>query len=168
MEHWRDTFFVEFEFYRNFSALHQDITDLLKENEMNIQLPMTRYEDDQMFYGCPNTEVQAINRIEREEILKKLQARAQKRIDRLLTAIEQLNEDERTILYYLEMEQGYFTSIQLLEKCNFKSITELMIAKDKALLKLSAIYSEDRKERETEFRRMLLEERREKVRKYIS
>lgn len=168
MDQWIDNFFVEFEFYRNFSTLNQDIEDALKENAMNIQLPMTRYEDDQMFYGCPDTESQAINRIEREEALKKLQARAQKRIDRLLTALEQLNEDERTVIYYSEMEQGYFSPAQLLEKCSVNNTAELMAAKGKALSKLNTIYSQKRKERESEFRRMLLEERKQKVSKYVA
>ena len=168
MENWKENFFVEFEFYRNFSTLNQELTDLLKENEMNIQLPMTRYEDGQMFYGCPTTEDQVINKIRREESLKNLQNKAQKRVDRLLNALEQLNEDERTVLYYLEMKQGYLSPEQLLEECGVKNTAELMTIKETALANLSRIYSKEREGRQLDYQKMLLEERKEQVRKYIS
>lgn len=163
MEHWENIIQLEIEFLHKFNGFKQDIEDLLKENEFNIQVPIMRFEDGDVFYGCPTPEQQAIYRMEREESLKKALIRGHERVNRLRRALERMEGVEGDILYYLEIEPGYRTPAQLIDIYGLKSMKELMDSRQKGLREVYEIFRDERIEQQKEMRKMLLEERKERV-----
>jgi hypothetical protein len=142
----------EIEFYLNYKKYEEEIQQRLKENELNIQYPVTKYDSDsgRIHRSCPGTEDQAIRRIEVRDALNSILEKAQKRINRLLNAYNQLSKEEQDIVFfnYLDQEYRETDAVSLL---GLKSNKELNEAKINTLKKMYFIYQEDRADAYKEF-----------------
>ncbi|MGV3465554.1 MAG: hypothetical protein ACO1OT_09710, partial [Heyndrickxia sp.] len=123
----------EIEFYLKAPQYVADIKDRLKENELDIQWPMTRFEEGRIYFYSPRTDVQAIKRIEVRDSLAKALERVKERTKRLENALKQLSDDEDGFdliwLFYFKKMDEYKISRLL----GFKSVKDMQKARDKAL-----------------------------------
>lgn len=158
-EQWENVIEQEIFFYLNFKKYEAEIHERLLENELDIQYPITRFDEaGQIYRYCPSTEQQALKRIEVREALTSLLERAKKRIERLFRAYGQLTEEEQELIHYTYFEP-FYTDYRLAVILDFKSTKELRQARQEALKKMLRFYESERKERHKEFRQMLQEER---------
>jgi hypothetical protein len=164
-ERWESVIELEIDFYLNFSKYKQEINESLKENELDIKYPVTRYENGEVFRSCPGTEQQALHRIERRDALNAILQRASKRISRLFNAMEQLNELEHNVLYFLYFNKT-FTLHELARLLDFKNIYELQKTKKTALKTLYKMYKQEREEKGQKYNLYLIEERKKKIQIY--
>jgi hypothetical protein len=159
-EQWENVIEQEIFFYLNFKEYEAEIHERLRENELDIQYPITRFDEveGRIYRSCPSTEEQALKRIEVREALTAILERANKRIERLFRAYSQLTEEEQELIHYTYFEPIY-TDYRLAVILEFESTKELLQARQEALKKMLHFYESEREERHKEFRQMLKEER---------
>ena len=77
---WLDESIIEYEiqFYLKYPEYVADIRDRITENELDIKVPITRYDEMGIYIYCPSTESQAIRRIEVRESLENALKRMKK------------------------------------------------------------------------------------------
>jgi hypothetical protein len=159
-EQWENVIEQEIFFYLNFKKYEAEIHERLRENELDIQYPITRFDEveGRIYRSCPSTEEQALKRIEVRESLTAILERAKKRIERLFNAYNQLTEEEQELIHYTYFESIY-TDYQLAVILEFENTEQLRQARQEALKKMLRFYQSEREERYKEFRQMLREER---------
>jgi hypothetical protein len=167
-ERWTKIIENEIDFILNFEKYEEEIKELLLENELNIQYPVTRFdsEEGRMYRACPDTEAQALYRIEKRESLNALIERGNKRIQRFFKAYQRLNSDEQDLIYYTYFNPEY-QDHRLIKVLDYQSTKELRKTREKVLEKLMELFDEDRVERHEEFKAMLKEERKQKAKDWI-
>ena len=169
-EQFEDEKVIEYEinFYLNFKNYEQEIYDRLEENELNIQYPITIFDEEQgrVYRECPGTEQQAIRRIEVRDSLNAILEKAKKRITRFQNAYSQLSEDEKDIVYYTYFDEPY-EEFQLTRILGLKSVKDLREERKNVLKKLYKIYNKEREDYEKEFKNFLLEERKRRTKAWL-
>jgi hypothetical protein len=159
-DQWENVIEQEIFFYLNFKKYEAEIHDRLRENELDIQYPVTRFDEveGRIYRTCPSTEEQALKRIEVRDALTSILEKAKKRIERLFRAYNQLTKVEQELIYYTYFEPIY-TDYRLLDILGFESTKKLIQARQEVLKKMFRFYESEREERHKEFRQMLREER---------
>lgn len=171
-EHWESVIENELDFLYYAPKYEAEINELLIENELDIQLPVTRFDEEQgrIYIHCPGTEVQALRRIEREEALTKGLERLSKRTDRMWNALSQLSEEDRDLIIWVYIERDGTPERYIASSSGFRTIAEYQKAKKNILLKLLKIYEDERKDLHLEWRETLKKERQKQadlLRKYL-
>lgn len=150
-ERWEKIIEQELLFYQSYPALEAEIHQKLAENELDIQIPITRIDDTgSLVKYAPSVEAQAIKRVTVRDMLQKRLKRAEKRIVRLLNAINQLSEEEQDIIHFLYLDVSYPVS-KVIRLLGYKNIQELYKARDSALKSVLAIYEQERAGEEEEW-----------------
>jgi hypothetical protein len=167
-EQWTKIIENEIDFILNFEKYEEEVNELLLENELNIQYPVTRFdsEEGRMYRSCPDTETQALYRIEKRESLNSLIEHGKKRISRFFRAYNKLNDDEWDLIYYTYFERIYKDN-RLIKVLDYKSIKDLQKAREKVLEKLMDFYDADRIESQKEFKAMAREARKQRAKDWI-
>lgn len=162
-ERWEQIAESEILFYLRFQEFEEEIRDLIYENEANIQLPVTHFDsvEGRVFRYCPGTEEQALRRIERREVLQSALARGLKRKDRFLSFYNTLTEEEKDVIYYTYFEKRSNRDFKFL--LELRSVKDVPLLKRKVLKKLYSLYEKERAERDSERKRLLQQERKEKA-----
>lgn len=165
-ERWENVIEQEINFYINFKKYEMEIHELLRENELNIQYPVTKFDyvEGRIYRACPGTEAQALHRIEVRDSLQSLLDRAKKRINRFIKAFNKLNEKEQDLIYFTYFDQMY-KDFELTKVLEFRTIKDLQLAKIQVIKKLFEIYTAERSEKHKEFIKMLKEERDRKAKR---
>ncbi|MED4903963.1 hypothetical protein [Parageobacillus thermoglucosidasius] len=167
-EQWEKLIEQEIFFYLNFQEYEAEIHERLLENELDIQYPITRFDEveGRIYRCCPSTEEQALKRIEVREALTSLLERAKKRVERFVRAYNQLTENERELIYYTYFEPIY-TDYRLAVILDFKSTKELHQARQAVLKKMLRFYEREREEQNKEFQRMVQEEKKQRAAEWL-
>lgn len=158
-ERWERIVIREIRFYREWPQYKAEIDLLLKENEYNIRYPRTIYENGEIRMKGEDVESQVIDRMAREHKLTAALKKAQERIERLLRNMAKLPDKQLDLLYYLELEPNIMAPKVLKEFYGFPDWMAMYQAKNEAVCDLYTIYTEERKQQEEDYRRMLMEER---------
>lgn len=162
-EKWEKVIEHELDFYINIQAYENELVERYYESQM-IKYPSTVFDEDQgtVYLSGPNTEDQALYRMEVKEAIQNLLRKAVKRINRLNNAIAQLEEIEQDIIsmFYLERD---LTELQMARTLGFRTRNEFLKKKEAALRKLFAIYEQERTKRHAELHKTLKEEIKRKV-----
>lgn len=162
-EQWEKVIEHEIQFCLRANEYESEIYELLQENELNIQWPVTNFDTEQgrVYLHCPSTEDQAIRRIEKKESLNALLKIATKRVERFVRAFQQLNEKEKDIItytYFEPMQDREFKFVMGIDQ--FKDIPKV---RQHVLRKLFRIYEKERADKHKEFAQTLKEEREKKA-----
>ncbi|WP_050613372.1 hypothetical protein [Bacillus testis] len=160
-EHWENVISEEFRLLRGFPEFQRNINDLLLENELNIQWPITQYEHGEVYYCCPGTEAQALDRIEREALLRKTLAVRTKKINRLLAAMDKLEPIQAAVVRYMELDHTSLNAEQLALDCDIHNLVQLCKVWDEGIHSLYKIYQQERIAAESEERLRRAEARRQ-------
>lgn len=167
-EQWEKVIETELDFLYHSPEYEAELLDRLRENEMNIQYPVTHFDSEQgrIYRSCPGTEEQAIRRIEIREAIETIMAHMNKRIKRLSNAIHQLSEEEQDLISWVYIERDT-PEIYMARSLGFRTIKEFRKAKKQTLLKLLDIFEKERDERDKEFKEFQKVQRKEIVRKFL-
>lgn len=157
-EKWEKVIEYELEFYANIQEYEDRLLRQLYESQM-IQYPGTVFDEEQgkIYLAGPNTEEQALYRIEARESIESLLKKAVKRINRLNNALAQLKEYELNIISIYYFEKG-LSDIHKARTLGFRTLKQFMDEKELILKKLFAMYEEERAATHKEFYRNLKEE----------
>ncbi|WP_338782421.1 hypothetical protein [Metabacillus sp. FJAT-52054] len=152
MEKWTKFIEHEIEFYLNYDSYVQDIKDLILENELDIQWPITFYDEAEgrIYRKCPGTEEQAIQRIAKRDRLNLMLKRASDRLKRFYDAYSTLSNTEQELIYHLYFENHY-NEQEVLIKLGLSSRDELESSRWIVLNKILRFYEEGRNEKITAF-----------------
>lgn len=163
IENIKDEAIIEHElrFYLKYPEFVADINDRLRENELDIKYPVTRFGDTGVYRYCPGTEAQALKRIEVRENLTKGLERLRKRTERFNNAFKQLDEDEQDLLYMLYFEK--MNESKVARFLGYKNTSCMNKARREALLKILQIYNGERYQAASEFRELMREKRKRKA-----
>jgi len=158
-EHWERVIEHELDFYFNIQEYENKLLERFYESQM-IQYPVTVFDEEQgrVYLAGPNTEDQALYRIETKKSIEALLKKAVKRITRLNNALSQLDELKLDVitLFYLDRDLSELHMARTLE---FRTKKEFMKKKEKVLKKLFSIYEKERANTVRDFNRSLKEER---------
>jgi hypothetical protein len=163
-EQWENIIIHELLFYANFKQFEDELKDRLLENDLDIKYPTTTFDEEQgrVYLSCPGTEEQALRRIEVREAIESIHKRAKKRIERLVNALNQLDEDEFIIISEVYIE-GEMTEMELIRTMGFQNKNEFHEAKRRALLKIVSFFEVEREENVKLFAAQRKEERKNQV-----
>jgi hypothetical protein len=157
-EKWEKVIEYELEFYANIQEYEDRLLRQLYESQM-IQYPGTVFDEEQgrIYLAGPNTEEQALYRIEARESIEALLKKAVKRINRLNNALAQLKEYELDIISIYYFEKG-LSDIRKARTLGFRTLKPFMEEKEIILKKLFAMYEEERSARHKKSYKDLKEE----------
>lgn len=158
-ERWENVVEHEIQFYLNFSEYETEIKERLLENELDIQLPTTIFDEElgRVYIRCPSTEDQALKRIEVRDSLNALLEKGKKRAERVLRSYYSLSDHEQEIIFYT-----YFEPLSDREFSHYLSVRPMKNipkVKQRALRELFRIYEKDRAEQNKEWAETLKIER---------
>jgi hypothetical protein len=167
-EQWEKAIETELDFLYHSPEYEAELLDRLRENELNIQYPVTHFDSEQgrIYRSCPGTEEQAIRRIEIREAIEAIMVHMNKRIKRMSNAIHQLSEEEQDLISRVYIERDT-PEIYMARSLGFRTIREFRKAKQQALLKLLKIFEKERDERDKEFKEFQKVRRKEIVRNFL-
>jgi hypothetical protein len=158
IEQWEKVIEYELEFYVNIQEYEDKWLERLYESQM-IRYPTTTFDEEggRVYLSCPNTEDQALARIEARESIEALLKKAVKRINRLNNALAKLNEEEQDIISIFYFERD-LSELHIGRTLGFRTRKEFMDKKEMVLKKLFSMYEKERMKAHQEFKATLKEE----------
>ncbi|MEH7440472.1 hypothetical protein V7182_23780 [Neobacillus drentensis] len=158
-EKWERIIEHELHFYINIQEYENKLLERLYESQ-RIQYPGTIFDEEEgrVYLSGPNTEDQALYRMEVRESIEALLKKAVKRINRLNNALAQLSEKEQDVISIFYFERD-LPVLHMARTLGFSTQNEFMKKKETVLKKLFSIYEKERSDAHEDFRKALKEER---------
>lgn len=156
-EHWEWIMERELNFYLHFAEYKDGLQERLFENEMDIEVPVTRFDAEAgcIYRHCLGTEDMAIKRILVRDALHHLLEKAEKRMTHLAQLFSLLDARNKVVLRccYLDTNK---TDVERMRQLGLKNKEQLQQEKEQALKALYSHFVSERQER-------LLQERKQRA-----